>query len=89
MYDNIGRKIKGIAAFVGIAGAIISAIAFAILMLNGAFAAALGSLLGAPLFIVLSFPLYGFGELIEKVSQIADGKAADSAAAVSNDLPEL
>jgi len=67
MYSNIGRKLKGLAKFLAIVGVIIGILMFLLapreLLLSAVLIAA-SSFVG-------SWPLYGFGELIEKVSFIA------------------
>lgn len=71
MFDNIGSKIKGLAKvcagiciFLGV-----------VLALVGLFNESLGEMLGWIIFaiigVICAWPLYGFGELIELVSQIA------------------
>jgi len=80
LYSNIGRKIKILAKIFGIGGAII----FLILGIIFSFLAvelwqeadfywmlAIISYIMVPLPMILSLLLYGFGELIEKTSQIA------------------
>ena len=85
MYDNIGGKIKGLAKVIGIGGAVLSGLAFIIcLIIAGAedewdtMAAILITLaVLVPVCIIASYPLYGFGELVEKVSKVADSKQFD------------
>jgi len=110
MYDNIGGKIKSLAKVVGVGGAVISGVAFFICIIIAAANEEWDTMAGIiitflilmPGCIIASYPLYGFGELIEKVSTIA-GKAAQPKAAIrpqqtvddtyapaiSDDLPEL
>lgn len=74
MFENIGGKIKTLAeiiCWIGIAGSIVAG--FLILMsTEGSTLSGIFLLLGGPLFSWIgSFVLYGFGELIEKTSEIA------------------
>ena len=113
MYSNIGTKCKSLAKIVGVGGAVLSSLGFFITLIvglgNGNFESVAGLivtfLILTPGCIIASFPLYGFGELVEKVSKIADSSQSrpgqqgnsyyadgDSAFIVpvaSNDLPEL
>jgi drug/metabolite transporter (DMT)-like permease len=111
LYYNIGGKIKGLAKVIGIGGAVLSGLAFFIcLIIAGAndeweemAVGIIALLVLVPVCIIGSYLLYGFGELIEKVSRIADGSriAGDApthtapapsqsyVATSSNDLPEL
>ena len=76
MYDNIGSKIKGLAQVVFIVGAAVSFLVGFVLATadgNGG-SVAMGifyMILGPVLSWLCSLCLYGFGELIEKVSEIA------------------
>jgi hypothetical protein len=69
MYKNIGGKLKGLAKFVAVVGAVFGII----VALTGAGS---GLVMAGILIILTSFigswPMYGFGELIEKVSFIAN-----------------
>ncbi len=77
MFKNIGKKIKGLASGICIAGISISVIVGIIIMsfseyddgmlLLGIIIMALGSLISW----ISSFCLYGYGELIDKTSEIA------------------
>ena len=73
MYDNIGGKIKGLAKWVCIIGSIIMAISGIVCMGQGEDSIPVGILLlilGPVLCWISSWILYGFGELIEKISNI-------------------
>lgn len=70
MYDNIGGKIKGWAKWVCIIGSIIMAISGIVFMTQDIFAGMLLLILGPVLWWINSWLLYGFGELIEKTSNI-------------------
>lgn len=73
MYDNIGGKIKGLAKWVCIIGSIIMAISGMVCMGLGEDFIPVGILLlilGPVLCWISSWILYGFGELIEKTSNI-------------------
>ena len=73
MYDNIGGKIKGLAAAV-FAIELIASIIVSIGLIAGGDMAPVGLLLlilGPILSWVSSWLLYGFGELIDKTSEIA------------------
>ena len=72
MFNNIGRKIKGLAMIIGIGGAI-----FCVLAALQIVSAGLGEFSSvfiplAILSIVSSWPLYGFGQLIESVMSIEE-----------------
>ena len=73
MYDNIGGKIKGLAKAIFIIGAVVSFIAGIALMLvndNLIFVGVLIWFLGIIVAWVSSWVIYGFGEIIDKVSDI-------------------
>ena len=80
MFKNIGKKIKGLAAFVCWVGIILSAIA-GILMIVSAIQeneGFMGILPGVAVIVggflaswIGSFAAYGFGELIDKTAEIA------------------
>ena len=85
MYDNIGRKIKGLAKAIFIAQGISMAITGIVLMcidedliLYGI----LSLILGPVLAWISSWLLYGFGELIDKVSDIEKNTRGET-----NELP--
>ena len=71
MFDNIGGKIKGLAyicagicIFVGVVLALVG-------IFNGSLGEMIGWIIYAIIGVISTWPLYGFGELIELVSQIA------------------
>lgn len=73
MYDNIGGKIKGLAKWVCIIGSIIMAIPGISFIMQGEDFILVGILLlvlGPVICWISSWMLYGFGELIEKTSNI-------------------
>ena len=87
MYNNIGGKIKGLAVFVGIGGAIIFLILGFIFIGVASNASRMEEatywsycitfFIMVPVSIIASYPLYGFGELVEKVSKVVDSKQFD------------
>lgn len=73
MYDNIGGKIKGLAKIIFIVEAIAAAISGLALIVSNeetVFAGLLAVILGPVAAWVSSWLLYGFGEIVEKVSEI-------------------
>lgn len=74
MYNNIGKKIKGLATAVCIIGAIISVLVAIDLWIEDEMAGeALVTIVVGPLMSwVSSWVLYGFGELVDRVGEIAD-----------------
>lgn len=76
MFDKIGQKIKGLAKTICIIGIVLSVIAGVAMMAVGGGAGVISGLLfiavGALLSWVSSFVLYGFGEIICKLSEIAE-----------------
>ena len=73
MYDNIGKKIKGLAKWMFIVEAIAAAIAGLALMFTDEeliIFGLLALLLGPIVAWVSSWLLYGFGELVDKVCDI-------------------
>ena len=70
MYDNIGTKIKDVAIAWCIIG-IIASVVLGIFLMDGAVIGGLLVMVIGSLFSWLSsFPLYGFGEMIDKLSAI-------------------
>lgn len=69
MFSNIGRKIKGLASFVGVGGAILCALG-AMLSAGEGFSAIF--VFGAIFCIIGAWPLYGFEQLIESVMSIEE-----------------
>lgn len=86
MYTNIGAKIKGLAkfiAYVGIAGSVITSF---ILIGGEAIGTGLGVLVGGSLISWIgSWFMYGFGELIEKTTDIAKNTTKDSSTEAKHD----
>ena len=75
MFDNIGKKIKGLAKGLFILVAIFDVIVGLTLVFINNETAIIGMLvavLGPPSAWISSFVLYGFGELIDKTCEIAD-----------------
>lgn len=81
MYDNIGDKIKGLAKALCIIETITAAIAGIVFLVDGSEdKALLGFLLTFGGFVISwlsSWPLYGFGELINKACDIARNTYTD------------
>ena len=80
MFDNIGRKIKSWAKTVCYLGIAISAIFGLLLMDEVGFAGILVIAIGSLFSWVGSFCLYGFGELIEKTTEIAENTRCSNTA---------
>ena len=79
MYDNIGEKIKGLAKAAFIVEAIVAAIVGIALLASDEdliFTGLLVLLVGPIIAWVSSWLLYGFGELIDKVCEIAKNTRA-------------
>lgn len=88
MFDNIGSKIKSLAKIVCWAGIIITVIAGIVLLASGG---DVSSPIGLVLVIagpisswIGSFFVYGFGELIEKTSEIAENTKPKGATPISS-----
>ena len=71
MFDNIGGKIKTLATVVCWIGIVVSVIYGLVLLDYSAAAGILTMVLGSLLSWISSFTLYGFGQLIEKTTEIA------------------
>ena len=72
MYENIGGKIKGLASVLFVVGLIGAIFAGALLLIDEQVALGLLTIIGGPIICwVSSWFLYGFGELIDKASEIA------------------
>ena len=72
MYDNIGGKIKTLAMVQCFIGAVISIIiGFVLIMEKAALLGLLVMVMGVVCSWILSFLIYGFGELVENTAQIA------------------
>ncbi len=86
MYNNIGGKIKGLAAVMGwlclIAGVIVWMV-----FIGSRYSSALAwyGLLGGALGFVSSWPLYGFGQLVGDIREMKENSASKS----SSELPKL
>lgn len=97
MYDNIGRKTKGLAKIVGIGGAILSLFALLICLLIAGVEDMWDEMAGilvalaflVPGCIIASYPIYCVGDTNEKISQLAANPRPSATAVASNDLPEL
>lgn len=105
--NNIGSKIQSLALIIGVGGTALAGFGFLISLLIAGTGDSWEEMTGIILALLFLIPgcivsallLYGFGELIEKVSIIADrssefsgtvSKASASyAATVNSDLPEL
>ena len=72
MFENIGKKIKTYAEFMTWVGIISSVIIGFVLMSSNFFVGFLVIILGSILSWISSFVLYGFGELVDQTSRIAD-----------------
>ena len=72
MFDNIGSKIKSWAKIVCWVGIVISVITSLTFMENAAFLGLMLLTIGPLVSWVASLFLYGFGELIEKTTEIAE-----------------
>lgn len=75
MFDNIGSKIKMFAKVICCVGIIMSCLVGLIIMTNGADVAGVGlviMIVGSLTSWVGSFFAYGFGELIDKTTEVAD-----------------
>jgi hypothetical protein len=79
MYDNIGGKIKGFAAVVFFFDAIAAVVSGIVLISNDAVAVGFLAILCGPIAAwVMSWLLYGFGQLIENTDIIAGRHEASS-----------
>jgi len=82
MYDNIGGKVKGLAKFIGVGGAVLSGLAFFICLIIAGAANEWDTMAGAlitlailiPGCIIASYPLYCAGDTNEKISQLIEQK---------------
>jgi hypothetical protein len=72
MYDNIGEKIKGLATAITVLGIIVSIISGLLLFSLNQKAGLVTILIGCIISYVSNLCLYGFGELIVKVTVIAN-----------------
>lgn len=88
MYKNIGKKIRGLAAFFGWAGMILNVLIGIVVciamcatgddMIGVGIACLLGGFIGAVLSWIGSWFLYGFGELIVKTTEVADNTRSNA-----------
>ena len=84
MYDNIGTKIKDVAIAFCIIG-IIASVVLGIFLMDGAVIGGLLVMVIGSLFSWLSsFPLYGFGEMIDKLSAIEENTRGGKSKAKNN-----
>jgi len=88
MYNNIGQKIKSLAKFCGALAFGLCVIAAFFVLLSGNFIGALIVLALGFLSLISSWPLYGFGQLVEDVSALRK-KTAPPTDTASDELPEL
>ncbi len=78
MYENIGRKIKGLAMFFFIVVAIAAVIVGIVCMVDDAVAIGwLVILFGSIVAYVSSWVLYGFGEIVDKLCEIERNTRGD------------
>ena len=87
MYDNIGTKIKDVAIAFCIIGIIASIVSGIILVVAGDGLEIVGFLvigIGSFLSWLSSFPLYGFGEMIDKLSAIEENTRGGKSKAKNN-----
>ena len=102
MYNNIGSKVKGLAKFIGVGGAVFSALGFFITLIVAAASESFDSLAGLivtfvlliPGCIIASYPIFCIGDTNEKISRLVEGQpiqtiAPAQIAIATNDLPEL
>lgn len=72
MYDNIGGKIKKLATVIFAVLAVITIIVGGVIGMNGADFLGMAVMVAGPILAwISSFVLYGFGELVDKTSEIA------------------
>ena len=83
MFENIGGKIKGLAKFICWAGITITVLRNLIGLNSRGFAAIFWMVVGCLLSWIGSFFVYGFGELIEKVTSI------DKTLKTTNGIPDI
>ena len=71
MFDNIGKKIKGLASFITTVGIFVSVVTMlGLLSVSRAGIAILIGIAGSLISWLSSFLLYGYGELIDKTCSI-------------------
>lgn len=72
MFTNVGSKLKTLAQIIAAVG-IVGSILFGIIMMNNEIIVGIYVLIyGIVATVVLTFCLYGFGEIIKKVTKIAE-----------------
>lgn len=90
MFDNIGSKIKSLAKIVCWVGIIITVIAGIVMLASGGdVSSPIGLVLviaGPIISWISSFFVYGFGELIEKTSEIAENTKPKGATPISSQV---
>lgn len=90
MYDNVGKKIMTLAKVLGwvflIAG-IITAIVF--MSFGWKFFIVITPLIGGAILYILTWFLYGFGQLVDDVSAMRYAAKEADRDTVSEELPEL
>ena len=98
MYDNIGGKIKGLARIIGIGGLIAFLLAGIIVIASDEYAVVpmLICFAMAVVCLVSSWPLYGFGKLVQDMGDLKELKAkevssskAEPPKSVEDELPNL
>lgn len=91
MYENIGAKLKGLASIVGVVALGGGVLGCMVLTANGSLLA-WPTLIFGVIGLISSWPLYGFGQLVEDVHAIRmNGEAhpTDNSQVNSDELPEL
>ena len=89
MYDNVGAKIKTLAKVMAIVGAIASVVAgLAVIAFDGDYflIGVIITVVGAVMAWLSSLMLYGFGELIDKASEIERNTRASGGKKVQNKI---
>ena len=76
-FENIGGKIKTLAQVVAILGVIVSVIAGLFVLDDSALYGVLIAFVGSVLSWISSLFIYGFGELIDKTTEIAKNTKKD------------
>ena len=78
MFNNIGSKIKSLAIVVTVIGIVVSIIIGLSIIEHSISYGLFTIIIGCFISWVSSFFMYGFGELIEKTSQIAENTEKDT-----------
>ena len=76
-FQNIGAKIKTLAVVVTILGIAVSVVAGLYMINDDALSGVLVAFIGSVLSWISAFFVYGFGELIEKTTEIAKNTKKD------------